>query len=60
MCFPVNSVKFLGIPILKDICERPLLNYNNKAKVTCCTGRKVIDTEQSPEGLSDTSQTSKM
>ena len=26
-CFPVNFEKFLGIPILKNICERLLLDF---------------------------------
>ena len=29
-CFPVNIMKFLRIPILKKICERLLLNDDNK------------------------------
>ena len=37
-CFPVNFMKFLGMPILKNIYERPLLHFkyytpaNNTAK----------------------------
>ena len=28
-CFHVNIAKFLGTPILKNICERLLLTINN-------------------------------